>query len=158
MRNIFAVFLCLMVASCNYFNVKKTSTEAILQEELTAFNWNEVDEYPTFSSCDSLPEKKAQKMCFENTLTEHVLQFLSQQELIVSCDLNDTIFIDFKLSEKGKMSIDTIIANKKILEGIPELNNYIYSSIDSLPQIFPAIKRGQQVKTQFRLPILIKSD
>ena len=49
-----SVLLCVLIlSSCEYFNVKKTSSEAILKEELQTFNWNEVDAYPSFSDCDS---------------------------------------------------------------------------------------------------------
>lgn len=147
-----------MVVSCDFFNVKKTSTEAILKEELKSFNWNDVDEYPSFSSCDSISEKQVQKQCFEITLTNHLLKNLSKENLIVKDDLNDTIFIDFKLSETGKMSILNIQSNQKIHEEIPEIDQLIRLSIESLPQIYPAIKRGQQVNTQFRLPVIIRSN
>ena len=39
---------------------------------------------------------------------------------------------------------------------IPNIKVLLAKSIDSLPKIFPAIKRGQQVKTEFKLPIIIK--
>ena len=41
--SVFLVFI--LLTSCAYFNVKKTSSEAILEEELQSFKWNEVDEY-----------------------------------------------------------------------------------------------------------------
>ena len=43
-----------------------------------------------------------------------------------------------------------------IIEEIPNINVLINQSLDSLPQIFPANKRGQQVTTEFNLPIIIK--
>ena len=147
-----------MVTSCNYFNVKKTSAEAILEEELSSIDWNDVDEYPTFTSCDSIAEKNARRRCFESTLANHVLTFLSKEKLVVFDDLNDTIYIDFKLSEKGDISIIEIQSTKEIQDEIPKLNQYLQASLDSLPRIFPAIKRGQHVITQFRLPIVVKSN
>ena len=51
----------LMLMSCQYFNVKKTSSDAILKEELQTFNWNEVDEYPSFPECDSAITKQEKK-------------------------------------------------------------------------------------------------
>lgn len=158
MRYLLALVCCFALTSCNYFNVKKTSSEAILEEELQTFNWNEVDEYPTFSSCDSISEKNAKKNCFERTLTSFVLEHLSKEKLVVSKALNDTVYIDFKLSENGEISIINIQTNQKIQQEIPKLQEYIRKSMDSLPTIYPAIKRGQQVMSQFRLPVIIKSD
>jgi hypothetical protein len=44
--------------SCDYFDKKKIDTETIVNDELKAINWNDVDEYPTFSICDSTNNKK----------------------------------------------------------------------------------------------------
>ena len=158
MKYLSILFGCLVLTSCNYFKTKKTSTEAILKEELQSFNWSEVDEYPSLAVCDSLTDKHDQKRCFETAITRHVLQRLSEKQLTVRNDLNDTVFIDFKLSEKGEISILKIQANQNVRDEIPELDQFIHASIEALPQIFPAIKRGQQVTTQFRLPIIIRSN
>ena len=69
--------------SCEYFNAKKTSSEAILKEELKTFNWNDVDEYPSFSICDSSATKQERKQCFENTLTKHISQILCKKTLLL---------------------------------------------------------------------------
>ena len=44
MKRILFVLICLVLSSCNYFDVKKTSSEEILKEELQTFNWKDVDE------------------------------------------------------------------------------------------------------------------
>ncbi len=152
------VIFCLILTSCNYFNIKKTSSEEILKDELQSFNWNEVDEFPTFASCDSSSTKQERKDCFETILANHILNKLSQEKMIVSHDLNDTIIIEFKLSEKGKISILNMKIEDETMRNLPKLKEQIIVSIDSLPEIFPAIKRGQHVITQFKLPIIIKAD
>lgn len=158
MRYLGLLIICLLFTSCNYFNVKKTSSEEILNEELQSFNWNEVDEFPTFAACDSSSTLQERKKCFESTLTNHVINYLSMEKLVVSKDINDTVFIDFNLSEKGEIRIINIEANDELLSTIPKLSEFIEASLDSLPQIFPAIKRGQQVTTQFKLPIIVKAN
>jgi len=158
MKFIRFVIFCLIFTSCEYFNVKKTSSEQILKDELKSFNWNDVDAYPTFTSCDSVSSKKERKSCFVSTLAKHIFQNLSDEKMIVTHDLNDTVVIDFKLTEKGALSILDIQIDESTLEILPGLNEQLQKSIDSLPKIFPAIKRGQQVTTQFKLPIIIKSN
>ena len=158
MKYIRFVIFCVILTSCNYFNVKKTSSEEILKDELKSFNWSEVDEYPTFASCDSSLTKEGRKSCFEITLANHILKSLSQEKLIVSNDLNDTISIEFNLSEKGEISISSIKMEEETRLVLPKLEEQIMDSIDSLESIFPAIKRGQQVTTQFKLPLIIKAD
>jgi len=146
------------LTSCNYFDVKKTSSEEILKEEMQTFDWNEVDVFPAFASCDSSSTVQERKLCFQNTLINHIQNNLSKEKMIVSTDLSDTIIIDFKLSNKGVISIINLKVQKETLEALPSITNQINTAIDSLPKIYPAIKRGQLVTTQFKLPIVIKAD
>ena len=153
---LFCVFLLVFVlTSCEYFNVKKTSSEAILEEELQTFNWNDVDEYPSFSLCDSLSVKEDRKGCFQSVLTVHIWEYLKGEKLVVSQDINDTIILNFQVSEKGSLKLLDAKIDSLTLQEIPDINKLLQQSLDSLPKIFPAIKRGQQVTTEFKLPIII---
>ena len=158
MKYIRFVIFCLIITSCNYFNVKKTSSEQILKDELQSFNWGEVDEFPSFASCDTSLTKEGRKSCFVTTLANHILEDLYEENLIVSHDLNDTISIEFKLSDKGEISISNIKIQEPTRIALPNLEMQIMASIESLEEIFPAIKRGQQVSTQFKLPLIIKAN
>jgi len=57
MKYVTIFFLVLCFSSCNYFDKKKVYSEDILKEDLQTFNWNEVDEYPTFAVCDNASTK-----------------------------------------------------------------------------------------------------
>lgn len=155
MKQLYAFLLVLTLTSCEYFNVKKTTSEAILKEELQTFNWNDVDVYPTFSTCDSVESKNEKTACFTEVLTTHILGFLQNKNIIVTHHITDTINIKLRVSETGDLSLLNIKADSLIIKEIPNLEALIYSSLDSLPKVFPAIKRGQQVKTEFELPIII---
>lgn len=152
----FSVFIViLMLSSCEYFNVKKTSSKSILEEELQTFNWIDVDVYPTFSSCDSLTIKQEKAYCFESVLTNHILGFLQQKNIVVSKDVNDTINLKFNISETGVLSLPEFQVDTLTAQQIPDIKLFIRESLQVLPKIYPAIKRGQQVKTEFELPVII---
>jgi hypothetical protein len=157
MKKIWVFLFVLMLQSCEYFNVKKTSSEAILNEELQTFNWNDVDVYPSFSICDSLETKDEKTACFTDLLTKHILKYLENDSIVVTQDVNETIRLHFQVSETGIISLSDVKLDSLIIQEIPNLENLIHSSLDSLPKIFPAIKRGQQVKTEFELPIIIQA-
>jgi len=145
-------------ASCQFFETEKISSETFLEEEIKSINWKDVDSYPTFKECDGVSGKLETKSCFETTLTNHLYQTIQSDTIVVSTDLNETITIDFIVSEKGelritKMDIDSIIQNQ-----LPFLENKIIQGIDYLQPIAPAYKRGIPVKTTFKLPIVIKTD
>lgn len=156
MKQIAVFLLCSVLVSCQYFDVKKTSTEAILKEELKTFNTHDVDSYPSFLVCDSLQTKVKTKQCFETTLSNHIYNQLQAQTIIVNQDVNDTIMLSFLISEKGTLQIKNIKVDSLTMQQIPDIKNLITESLNTLPKIFPAIKRGQQVKTEFKLPIVLQ--
>lgn len=158
MKQIYVFIVVLTLTSCEYFNVKKTSSDAILNEELQTFNWNEVDVYPSFSACDSLELKNEKMACFNQVLTTHILEYLQDKPIAVTHDITDTIKLKFQVSETGMLSLLTIEADSIITQEIPNIKDLIFSSLDSLPKVYPAIKRGQQVKTEFELPIIIHAN
>lgn len=154
-----ALFLILLfVTSCSYFEKKKVHSEDLLKEELKTFNWNEVDTYPTFSSCDSITIKEDSKTCFQNTLVQSVNNFLETQNLVVASDVSDTIRLRLIIDHKGFLIIDNINLNPETEYQIPEIDSLLRQSFKEIPKIYPAIKRGQQVTTVFELPIIVQID
>jgi len=151
---VFILLLCLY--SCDYFDKKKVNSQDIVNEELQTFNWNDVDEYPSFKTCESLSSKQESEQCFETTLITHITNKLSDEIIVVTENVEDTVVIKFHISETGNLSVLNIKNKEKTKEQIPNLDSLLLKSLDSLPRIFPAIKRGQQVKTEFTLPIVIQ--
>ena len=141
--------------SCEYFDKQKVYSEDILREDLQTFNWNEVDEYPSFADCDDALTKIQKRQCFEATLSRHIAAQLSDEAIIVTQDVNDTVLITFQISEKGILSVVNIKSSDLVKTQIPEIDTLLIHSLRGLPQIFPAIKRSQQVKTEFKLPVVI---
>lgn len=150
---IFFVF-CLVFISCNEVNPKKLDPNSIVEEELQNINWNEVDTYPTFQRCDSLKDV-SQEDCFKNTISSHINTYLSNQQLIVTEDVSDTIILKIQIDKDGNASLSEIVAKDHTREELPELDSLFLQGIEGLPKIFPAVKRGQPVKTEFQLPVVI---
>lgn len=155
MKQTLVFILVLMLFSCEYFNVKKTSPEVILEEELQTFNWQDVDEYPSFVECDSLLSKEDKKDCFQSVLTIHICKYLKDEKLVVTQDITDTINLHFKISNNGQILLTDFDVDSLTMQEIPNIKYLIDKSLDSFPKVFPAIKRGQQVTTEFSLPVII---
>jgi hypothetical protein len=156
MKHLCLFFGFLLLVSCNYFDVKKTTSDAILNEELKTFNWSEVDDYPSFASCNDDVSKDEKKRCFQNTLTAIITNKIQRDTIVVSQDIDDTIYIKFQISEKGALTLLEARVDSVIGHEIPNIHEILVNSLDSLPEIYPAIKRGQQVKTAFTLPVIIQ--
>lgn len=158
MRFFLLILICFAFFSCSYFDKKKLDSSDLLQEELEVFIWDQVDKYPTFAACDYAVDFQEAKACFESTLTDHVSQYLASRDINVSKMLNDTISMYFTLDNSGVLQIDSILSAVKTRKQIPEMDSLLSQSIEGLPKIFPAIKRGQYVQTAFQIPIIIVSD
>lgn len=158
MKHLYLSFGFLLLVSCNYFDVKKTTSDAILNEELKTFNWSDVDEYPSFASCNDDVSKEEKKHCFQNTLIAIITNKIQRDTIVVSQDINDTIFMKFQISETGILSLMEAKIDSVTLHEIPNIKELLKNSLHSLPEIYPAIKRGQQVKTAFTLPVIIQVD
>ncbi|MFB9051640.1 hypothetical protein ACFFVB_00990 [Formosa undariae] len=156
MKHFVFILALLSICACDDLKVKKTSTEAILNEELQSFTWNEVDEYPTFSSCETSATQQYRKQCFEQTLAATILKRLEAERIIVNRDVLDTLLIQFKISDTGDLSLLNFKVDSLTQAEIPNIKFLVTSSLDSLPTIEPAIKRGQKVNSLFTLPIIIK--
>lgn len=156
MRNSLVFVFILIFTSCEYFKIKKTSSEAILEEELQTFNWDEVDAYPIFLECDNAASKLKRTLCFQETITNNIIANLQKEQIVVTQDINDTILLELQVSKDGKLLILDAKMDALTLQEIPNIRLLLSKSLDALPKIFPAIKRGQQVTTQFKLPISIQ--
>lgn len=151
-------FILLLLISCDGFETKKLQKEAVISEQLDTFNWNEVDQYPSFQICEKLDAKEDKKACFETEITNKFFETLNNDSLVVNENFRDTIYLDLLISELGNLSITkrNIKAKTRIL--IPKIDTLLDKSIQEMPKIYPAIKRVQQVRTKFTLPILIEVD
>ena len=152
MKRIIPLLFFVIFNSCDYFDKKKIDTKTIVEEELKSIDWNDVDQYPTFSICDSTDNKK---MCFEDVLRNRLNEQLAKQNIVVSEDVSDTVVLKIHIDKTGAFSIKDILSEQTTKELIPQLDSLLRHSFDSLPKIHPAIKRSQQVATEFNLPVVV---
>lgn len=156
-RFFLAIFL-LTATSCQFFETEKISSEAILEDEMEAINWKDIDQYPTFPSCKSALDKPEQKQCFINTISSHLYQDISQKDMIAVREVYDTVKVRFEVGSSGRLSILEIEMDSLLEKEFPDLEMVILNSIDSLQPVAPAYKRGIPVSTQFTLPVIVQTN
>ncbi|WP_373058393.1 hypothetical protein [Zunongwangia sp. H14] len=157
-RILLLVFSLLILSACN-FETKKISSEEVLDQESKALNWKEVDEYPAFEDCRQETELSGAKECFETKVAQNIYAYLARQQPVVTESIDDTLVIYLEISKQGKPEIDSIASMDTILtRQLPKIEEWLYQSIDSLPKIYPASKRGIPVSTVFKMPVVIKAE
>lgn len=125
---------------------------------MKTINWKDVDSYPSFSNCENALEKPEQKECFINTISTQLYKSLNHEEIVATRDIYDTIKVNFEVSSKGQLSILQIKMDTILQKEFPNLEIWLLQSIDSLKPVAPAYKRGIPVKTQFTLPVIIRTN
>jgi len=151
------LLVCVLCTSCNYFSPQKSTTSSNLQVLDTVIDYTAVDVYPIFSDCENYAETNNQKECFETSITEKLAEILSENELKVTNEVNDSTSIDILIDHTGKASLMTINSPKSIKEELPNLESVIRKGINQLPTMKPAIKRNMFVKSQYRLVIVVET-
>lgn len=155
LQRIFIVLFCLfLLTSCEFFKKKEFTPTVVID---TIVDYNSVDVFPLFPSCDSIPSQEKQKVCSQIKLSEHIYASLSIQEIRATEILNDTILIKLNIDTSGKVSLSSLIANDYINQQIPNLDSLLKMGVNQLPVLKPAIKRGTPVSTEFTLPIVVKN-
>ena len=100
MKYVLLLTIFILATSCQFFETEKISSETFYDEEIKTIDWKEVDQYPVFKACESLSEKKEQKICFEKTLSMFLFEAVSNNKDVSIHSLHDTIHIQFSISEE----------------------------------------------------------
>ena len=158
MKRTFIILSLALILSCESIYPKKVNSEELLENKLETIDWNDVDSYPSFTTCGEALKKEDGKVCFEKTLSLHVNNYLSEQNIAVKSNVTDTVKLDVFISKEGIVSIKKIKAKKETKQYIPQLDSLFNESLNGLPAVFPAIKRGHQVNSSFTLPIFISME
>ncbi len=155
MQKIWSFFLILCVVSCNLNNSKASKKKEFVAEALDSINWDDVEVYPLFYDCNEDDKKVIQRQCFETTLINHLIVCLEKTNLEVDNDIADIIKVDFIIKKTGVISVSYIEKKPYIDKLLPNLREVISKCLSSLPRVEPALVRGREVDSKFKLPIII---
>ncbi|GAB2760349.1 hypothetical protein [Salinimicrobium soli] len=158
MKKALPVVFLLALMSCDSFETKKVSSQEILSEETRELNWNEVDQYPAFKECREITELEASKSCFGKKVAQYFYSRLEEKQPVVTEAIDDTLYLYLRISERGIPAIDSVHIDSLVIRQLPEIRTWLTESVDSLPKIYPATKRGIPVVTTFKMPVVIKAE
>jgi len=152
----FTVFMIAMsFCSCDYFSFERKKTP---QELDTIVDKSSVDVFPSFSVCDSIIDKEKKTHCFRETIHKEITQSLSEEKIRVKKPVDETIEVIIIVHADHKLVLKSLKASEHIISIIPDIEDRIKKSIQTLPKVHAAIKRGIPVTSEFKLPIRVKLD
>lgn len=151
---LFSVFI--LFNSCQYFDKQVPSEKELLEKELKAINWKEVDEYPSMVDCDKIEDKKQRQQCFFEVLTQLIQEKLSNDTLAMLYPELDTIEVKVTVFANATMQFEPQFPKDSVAYDKVKIDSILKARLVDFPKINPAIKRGLPVKTQFILPVILK--
>lgn len=150
--------LCLILGSCQYFYKPQLSKEDLLNKEINAINWNEVDEYPSIAECDKIDDKTQRQQCFFDYLTQAIQQKLSGDTLTILYPELDTIEVKVTVFPNASIVFEPQFSKDSVAYDTVKIDSILRAKLVDFPKINPALKRGIPVKTQFILPVILKME
>jgi hypothetical protein len=158
MRKIILIllFLPLFFNSCQYFDKQVPSENDLLQKELKAINWKEVDEFPSVTECEKIENKKQREQCFFEVMTQLIQERLSVDTLSVLYPELDTIEVKVTVFPNSRIIFEPLFPKDSVAYDTVKIDSILKARLVGFPKVNPAIKRGIPVKTQFILPVILK--
>ncbi len=154
---ILIVFLsALLFNSCLYFDKQVPSEKDLLQKELKAINWKEVDEYPSIVDCENIEDKTQRQQCFFECMTQLIQEKLDSDTLSIMYPELDTIEVKVTIFPNATMQFEPQFPKDSVAYDTVKIDSILKSRLVNFPKVNPAIKRGIPVKTQFILPVILK--
>lgn len=149
------IFSLILVTSCNYVPKEVPNAQALLRKELHAIDWNKVDNYPSYESCDSIKDEETAKKCFFERLEFETYNVLKNDSLVQISTIDSVEFL-VTLTSKSELHFKTKQVNEKLLPKFM-LDSIMEKHQKSFSKIQPATKRGIPVTTQFDLTLQLRA-
>lgn len=118
-------------------------------------DYSSVDVSPSFRVCDSLIEKDKKDTCFRTTLRQEIFSSLAKQSIQVPQSVDETIEVAITIQSNKEVKLTSIKSSDSLMTIVPSLKAILKKSVEELPAVYPAIKRGIPVTTVYKLPIRI---
>ena len=151
-----ALISLLFFSSCKYFDNQVPSEKELLQKELKAINWKEVDEYPSVIDCEKIEDKTQRQHCFFEFMTQLIQEKLDSDTLSIMYPELDTIEVKVTVFANASMQFEPQFPKDSVAYDTVKIDSILKARLVNFPKVNPAIKRGIPVKTQFILPVILK--
>ena len=158
MKKLLPILLLILLQSCQYLEKKVPNEKELLDKQMKEINWNEVDEYPSVADCEKLKDVAQRKQCFFEFLTTTIQQKLAVDSLSTMFPQLDTIEVKVTVLPNSSLQFEPQFPKDSVAYDTIKIDSILHARLIDFPKVNPAIKRGIPVKTQFVLPVIIKSE
>ena len=153
LRGFSLLLMVLFITSCDKFSFSKNKN---IKDLDTIVDFSSVDTFPSFKPCDSIIDKTKKTDCFRTTIHQKIGAELLQHTFIIKDSIDEIIYVDLIISSEGIFTLHAIQSSNNIKKVLPQLDGLLRESVEKLPKIYAANKRGIPVSVKYSLPIRIK--
>ena len=147
------LLLFIFITSCDNFSFSKNKNMQLLD---TIVNFSSVDTSPSFKVCDSIIDKQKKTNCFRTTIHQKIGAELQKHQFVIRDSISEIVYVDLLINSNGKIVLEAMESSEEIKNKLPKLDSILRISVDKIPNVYAAIKRGIPVTTKYRLPIKIQ--
>jgi hypothetical protein len=151
------LLLILLLQSCQYFDKQVPSEKELLEKQIKEINWKVVDVYPSIADCEKIIDISQKKQCFFEFLSATIQQKLSSDTLKILFPKLDTIEVKVTVNSDATMQFEPQFPRDTVAYDTIRIDSILKLKLVDFPKVNPGIKRGIPVKTQFILPVIIKT-
>jgi hypothetical protein len=108
--------------------------------------------------CEKLTDEEQRKQCFFEFLTSTIQEKLSIDTLSVLYPELDTIEVKVTVFPNATLQFEPQFPKDSVAYDKVKIDSILHARLVDFPKVNPAIKRGIPVKTQFILPVIIKTE
>lgn len=158
LKKISLLLLVVLFQSCQYFDKQVPNEKDLLEQRMKEINWKEVDQYPTIADCEKLTNPVQRKQCFFEFMQSTIQKKLSIDTLKILFPKLDTIEVKVTINSDASLQFEPQFPRDTIAYDTIKIDSILKLKLVDFPKVNPAIKRGIPVKTQFILPVIIKTE
>jgi hypothetical protein len=108
--------------------------------------------------CEKITDVTIRKQCFFEFMANEIQQKLSVDTLAILFPKLDTIEVKVTIFSDATLQFEPQFPRDSIAYDTIKIDSILRTKLVDFPKINPAIKRGIPVKTQFVLPVIIKTE
>ncbi len=158
MRKLPYIGVALLIQACNWFTPKEVLRDQYVHAELQSIDWQSVDQFPLFNSCDETATKQSQQQCFERVLNEQLSEIISRMSMEEKLEISGSFSLSIQVNDQGDILLLDLINDVFSEEITAYLMTEISKEFSRIKQLRPALKQGMPVATQYQIPIEIHLD
>jgi hypothetical protein len=158
LKKLVAILSLTFLSSCQFFDKKVPNEKELLDKQLKEINWDEVDQFPSVDDCEKLTDANQRKQCFFDFMKSTIEQKLNIDTLKAMYPQLDTIEVKVTVFPTSEVTFEPQFSKDSLAYDTIRIDSILHTRLIDFPKINPATKRGIPVKTQFVLPVIIKSE